>query len=208
QDTPTMSQTNAIRHPSDPQANMQNRLVILSEPLKAPLHISGTPIVHIKASVNDEDTSFAGLPGDYGTRERFSTVGDGIRTLTTEDCWGAEADFGGYHEEACYRQTEKTVASNPQELVTKGIIDGLNLESLTESTPLVPGKKYEVTFPLLPEDYVFEAGHQIGVILLGSYSGYSSRAKQNRAEITVHFDSTRITLPVVGGRQAAVAAGL
>ena len=208
QDTPTMSQTNAIRHPSDPQANMQNRLVFLSEPLKAPLHISGTPIVHIKASVNDEDTSFAGLLVDYGTRERFSTVGDGIRTLTTEDCWGAEADFGGYHEEACYRQTEKTVASNPQELVTKGIIDGLNLESLTESTPLVPGKKYEVTFPLLPEDYVFEAGHQIGVILLGSYSGYSSRAKQNRAEITVHFDSTRITLPVVGGRQAAVAAGL
>ncbi|HEX5540402.1 MAG TPA: Xaa-Pro dipeptidyl-peptidase [Micromonospora sp.] len=208
QDAPTMSQANAIRHPSDPLANTQNRLVFLSEPLKAPLHISGTPIVQIKASVNGVDTSFAGLLVDYGTRQRFSTSGDGIRTLTAEDCWGAEANWGGHAEEACYRQTEKTVASNPQELVTKGILDGLNIDSLTESTPLVPGQKYQVKVPLMPEDYVFEAGHQIGVILLGSYSGYSSRAKQTRADITIHFDSSRIMLPVVGGRQAAVAAGL
>ncbi|TCB97114.1 Xaa-Pro dipeptidyl-peptidase [Micromonospora zingiberis] len=208
QDTPTMSQANAIRHPSDPLANKDNRLVFLSEPLKAPLHISGTPIVRIKASVNGTDTSFAGLLVDYGTRQRFSTTGDGIRTLTTEDCWGETANFGGHTEEACYRQVVKTVASNPQELVTKGIIDGLNLDSLYVSTPLVPGQKYGVDVPLMPEDYVFESGHQIGVVLLGSYSGYSSRAKQTRAEITVHFDSTRITLPVVGGRKAAVAAGL
>ncbi|PMR57808.1 X-prolyl-dipeptidyl aminopeptidase [Verrucosispora sp. ts21] len=207
-DTPTMSQANAIRHPSDPAANKDNRLVFLSEPLKAPLHISGTPIVKIKASVNGEDTNFAGLLVDYGTRERFSTSGDGIRTLTTEDCWGESATFGGYNEEACYRQVVKNVASNPQELVTKGIYDGLNLDSLWTSTPLVPGEKNAVDIPLQPEDYVFEAGHQIGVVLLGSYSGYSSRAKQTRAEITVHFDSTRITLPIVGGRQAAVAAGL
>lgn len=207
-DTPSMSRTEAIRHPSDPRANTENRLVFLSEPLKAPVHISGTPIVRINATVDGEDTSFAGLLVDYGTRQRFSTSGDGIRTLTTEDCWGAEANWGGYAEEACYRQTEKTVAANPQELVTKGVLDGLNLYSLTESTPLVPGEKYAVDVPLLPEDYVFEAGHQIGVILLGSFSGYSSRAKQTRAEITVHFDRSRIELPIVGGRQAAVAAGL
>ncbi|WBB69409.1 Xaa-Pro dipeptidyl-peptidase [Micromonospora sp. WMMD812] len=208
QDTPTMSQTTAIRHPSDPQANTANRLVFLSEPLKAPLHISGTPIVRIKASVNGEDTSFAGLLVDYGTRPRFSTAGDGIRTLTEEDCWGEQATWGGFAENACYRQTEKTVASDPQELVTKGILDGQNLKSLSVTTPLVPGKKNSVEVPLLPEDYVFAAGNQVGVVLLGSYSGYSSRAKQNQAEITVHFDSSRIELPIVGGRSAAVRAGL
>ncbi|MFI7026766.1 Xaa-Pro dipeptidyl-peptidase [Micromonospora sp. NPDC049900] len=207
-DTPMMSQATAIRHPSDPSANTDNRLVFLSAPLTAPLHISGTPIVRIKASVDGTDTSFAGLLVDYGTRERFSTSGDGIQTRSTEDCWGEAATFGGYAEEGCYRQTVKTVASNPQELVTKGIVDGLNLDSLYVSTPLVPGAKYGVDVPLMPEDYVFETGHQIGVVLLGSYSGYSSRAKQTRAQITVHFDSTRITLPVVGGRPAAVAAGL
>ncbi|MBY8874231.1 Xaa-Pro dipeptidyl-peptidase [Micromonospora sp. PLK6-60] len=208
QDTPTMSQTNAIRHPSDPQANKANRLVYLSQPLKAPLHISGTPYVKINATVNGEDTSFAGLLVDYGTRERFSTTGDGVRTLTTEDCWGESANWGGHAEEACYKQVAKNVASNPQELVTKGIIDGLNLDSLSVSTPLVPGAKNEVDVRLMPEDYVFETGHQIGVVLLGSYSGYSSRAKQTRADITVHFDRSRIELPIVGGRQAAVAAGL
>lgn len=203
-----MSQTNAIRHPSDPAANTENRLVFLSQPLKAPLHISGTPVVRIKASVNGEDTSFAGLLVDYGTRPRFSTAGDGIATLTEEDCWGEAATWGGHAEDACYRQTRKTIATDAQELVTKGILDGLNLDSLRVSTPLVPGQKNAVDVPLLPEDYVFEAGHQIGVVLLGSYSGYSSRAKQNRAEITVHFDSSRIELPVVGGRTAAVRAGL
>ncbi|MEU8299029.1 Xaa-Pro dipeptidyl-peptidase [Micromonospora sp. NPDC048909] len=208
QDTPTMSQTNAIRHPSDPAANKENRLVFLSQPLRAPLHISGTPIVKINATVNGEDTSFAGLLVDYGTRPRFGTSGDGIRTLTEEDCWGGEATWGGHAEEACYKQTEKTIATEPQELVTKGIIDGLNIDSLRESTPLVPGDKNGVDLALLPEDYVFAAGNQVGVVLLGSYSGYSSRAKQNRAEITVHFDRSRIELPVVGGRPAAVRAGL
>ncbi|RKN29238.1 Xaa-Pro dipeptidyl-peptidase [Micromonospora musae] len=208
QDTPSMSQTNAIRHPSDPAANTANRLVFLSQPLRAPLHISGTPVVRIKASVNGEDTSFAGLLVDYGTRPRFSTAGDGIRTLTEEDCWGEQANWGGYAEEACYRETAKNVATDPQALVTKGILDGLNLDSLSKSTPLRPGKKNSVDVPLLPEDYVFDAGNQIGVVLLGSYSGYSSRAKQNQAEITVHFDSSRIELPVVGGRRAAEKAGL
>ncbi|MFE9201419.1 Xaa-Pro dipeptidyl-peptidase [Micromonospora sp. NPDC007230] len=208
QDTPTMSQTNAIRHPSDPAANTENRLVFLSAPLKAPLHISGTPIVKINATVDGEDTSFAGLLVDYGTRQRFSTAGDGVRTLTEEDCWGETATWGGFAEDACYKKVEKNIATNPQELVTKGIVDGLNLDSPSVSAPLVPGQKTEVDLSLLPEDYVFDAGHQIGVVLLGSYSGYSSRAKQNRAHITVHFDRSRITLPVVGGRTAAVAAGL
>ncbi|SCL47629.1 Xaa-Pro dipeptidyl-peptidase [Micromonospora chersina] len=208
QDTPTMTAANAVRHPSDPAANTDNRLVFLSAPLTAPLHVSGTPVVRISATVDGEDTSFAGLLVDYGTRPRFSTSGDGIRTLTDEDCWGATATWGGFAENACYRRTEKTVASNPQELVTKGVIDGLNLDSPSVSTPLVPGQKTAVDLNLLPEDYVFDAGHQIGVVLLGSYSGYSSRAKQNRAHITVHFDRSRITLPVVGGRTAAVAAGL
>ncbi|WP_262281960.1 Xaa-Pro dipeptidyl-peptidase [Micromonospora sp. MA102] len=208
QDTPTMTAANAVRHPSDPAANTDNRLVFLSGPLAAPLHLSGTPVVKINATVDGEDTSFAGLLVDYGTRPRFSTSGDGIRTLTEEDCWGATATWGGFTEDACYRKTEKTVATNPQELVTKGIIDGLNLDSRSVSTPLVPGRKTAVDLNLLPEDYVFAAGHQIGVVLLGSYSGYSSRARQNRAHITVHFDRSRITLPVVGGRAAAAAAGL
>jgi len=208
QDTPSMSQTNATRHPTDPLANTANRLVFLSEPLAAPLHMSGTPIVRVKASVDDVDTNFAGVLVDYGARERFQLISDGIRTLDTEDCWGAEAVFGGYAEEACYRQTETRVSTEPLELVAKGVLDAQNIDSLQVSTPLVPGQKYAPGVTLLPEDYVFHEGHQIGVVVLGSYSGYTSTPDRNGAEITVHFDSSRIQLPVVGGRRAAVEAGL
>jgi len=170
--------------------------------------MSGTPVVEVKASVNDVDTNFAGILVDYGARERFQLISDGIRTLETEDCWGAEAVWGGYPEEACYRQTETRVSTEPLELVAKGVLDAQNIDSLQVSTPLVPGEKYTPGVTLLPEDYVFHEGHQIGVVVLGSYSGYTSSPDRNEAEITVHFDSSRIQLPVVGGRRAAVEAGL
>ncbi|MGH9251263.1 MAG: Xaa-Pro dipeptidyl-peptidase [Acidimicrobiales bacterium] len=208
QDTPSMSQTNATRHPTDPQANTENRLVFLSEPLTAPLHMSGTPVVQVKVSIGDVDTNVAGVLVDYGARERFQLISDGIRTLDTEDCWGAEAVFGGYPEEACYRQTETRVSTEPLELVAKGVLDAQNIDSLEVSTPLVPGEKYTPDITLLPEDYIFHEGHQIAVVVLGSYSGYSSTPDRNEAEITVHFDSSKIRLPVVGGRSAAVRAGL
>ena len=201
------SRAAAINNPQTPGAN---RLVFLSEPLEAPLHISGSPYVTFHAKVNDVDTNFAGVLVDYGTRERFSTTGDGIRTLpvTEQDCWGAEANWGGHPEEACYRRTEKTVASNQQEMVTQGIVDALNIRDITTETALVPDEVNHFRFKLLPEDYIFEPGHRVGVIVLGSYSGYSSVADRNLAQITLGTARSSITLPVVGGRPAAVAAGL
>ncbi|MGJ7439660.1 Xaa-Pro dipeptidyl-peptidase [Aquipuribacter sp. MA13-6] len=202
-DRPSTSRNQAI---APPAAAEPNRLVYRSAPLTAPLHISGSPYVTLQAKVNDVDTNFAAVLVDYGTRERFSTSGDGIRTLgaDSETCWGLSSAA----DDACYRETEKTLASNPQEMVTQGIQDALNLDSITEATPLVPGAENRFDFELLPEDYVFETGHRIGVVLLGSYSGYSSVADQNRAEISIGAPRSSITLPVVGGRAAARAAGL
>jgi X-Pro dipeptidyl-peptidase len=71
----------------------------------------------------------------------------------------------------------------------------------------VPGDVYDFSFPLLPEDYVFETGHQIAVILVGSYPSYSSLADQTRANITVSGRFSKILLPIVGGEKAALAAG-
>jgi hypothetical protein len=58
------------------------------------------------------------------------------------------------------------------------------------------------------EDYVFEAGHQIGVVIVGSYAGYSSIADQTRANITVSGRFSKLLLPIVGGKKAALAAPL
>jgi X-Pro dipeptidyl-peptidase len=205
QDDPQQRETTMIGNELVVQPN---RLAYVSEPLRAPLHVSGTPAVNLRASVNDVDTNFGAILVDYGSAERVLRAGDGVSTGTEENCWGETAEWGGYAEEACYREVFKRVAVTDREVVTKGIVDGLNIDDYASPTPLVPGRQYEVGFPLLPEDYVFPAGHRIGVIIVGSYRDYGSQADQNRATITVSPRRSVIELPVVGGLAAALRAGL
>ena len=63
-DRPTTSRTQAITTPEVPGPN---RLVHLSEPLAVPLHVSGSPLVTLQASVDGVDTNFAAVLVDYGT---------------------------------------------------------------------------------------------------------------------------------------------
>jgi X-Pro dipeptidyl-peptidase len=131
-------------------------------------------------------------------------AGDGVRTLTTEDCWGESSAA----DEPCYRQTETRTVTAEIERVTKGILDARNRISLTTPEDLVPGVEYLFDFPLLPEDYVFKAGHRIAFVIVGSYPGYGSAPDQTRANITVNLTKTILELPVVGGEGALKAAGL
>ncbi|MBB5790426.1 CocE/NonD family hydrolase [Jiangella mangrovi] len=204
-DDPNQRETAMV---SNEESVTANRLVYLSDPLEAPLHISGTPELKIGATVSTTDTNFGVIVVDYGPAERVQRQGDGVITGTVEDCWGATATWGGYAEDACYREVDKRVALTQREVVTKGIIDGVNLYDYSTPTPLIPGKPYDVQFPLLPEDYVFPEGHRIGVIIVGSYRDYGSQADPNRATISVLPQRSVIELPIVGGRMAAVAAGL
>lgn len=203
QDNPTQSQTTMI---GNPEALQPHRLVYLSEPLTAPLHVSGTPQIRIRAAADQTDTHLGAILVDYGTAERVAhrASGEGIVTLTTKDCWGEASAT----DDGCFRQTAKRVATADTELVTKGIMDASNRQSIRVDAPLTPGTAYNFGFPLLPEDYVFQPGHRIGVILVASYPQYSSQAIQTRATIDVALKTSRIVLPVVGGTAAAHAAGL
>ena len=111
-------------------------------------------------------------------------------------------------EDACYLQTVERRVTASQEVVTKGILDAQNRNSYATTEPLVVGQSYPFNFPLLPEDYVFKAGHRIGIVVVGSYSGYGSVADQTRANITLNVRDSSIVLPIVGGGRAATAAGL
>ncbi|MCA2211915.1 CocE/NonD family hydrolase [Jidongwangia harbinensis] len=203
QDNPTQSQATMVQNPDTVQPN---RLAYLSEPLTAPLHVSGTPRLQVRASADQADTNLGVILVDYGTAERVDhrASGEGIVTLDSQDCWGESSPT----DDGCYRQTAKRVRTADLEIVTKGIHDAANRQSLRVAEPLVPGRAYNYDFPLLPEDYVFPAGHRIGVILVGSYPQYSSQADPNRARITFQLRSSRLQLPVVGGTAAAHAAGL
>jgi len=185
-----------------------NKLVFLSDALGSDVHISGTPSVQLTASASATDTNFGAVLIDLGTDTRINWAsGDGILPVTAttaEDCWGESTTA----DDACYKQVTKRVITSDREVVTEGVIDALNLTSRRTATPLVPGRDYAVDVPLLPEDYVFKAGHRIAVVIVGSYSGYSSQADRTTANISVSVKRSRLTLPIVGGQQAARAAGI
>ena len=200
-DTPSLSENTAISNPTTVTAN---RRVFLSTPLEAPVHISGTPVVRIRASVNATDTNFGAILVDYGPATQVSRQGDGAQTLTDWDCWGEQSAS----DDPCYFQVGKRTTNVTQWRVSKGILDALNRNSYAVAEPLTPGLEESFTFPLLPQDYVFPAGHRIGLVLVGSYSGYGSQAEQNRATISLNLTETLFDLPVVGGKDALSRAGL
>ncbi len=86
-------------------------------------------------------------------------------------------------------------------LITRGWADPQNYKSLTESEPLVPGKFYEMTFELQPDDQIIPPGQQIGLMIFSSDRDFTLWPEPG-TEMTVDLDATTLTLPVVGGINA------
>ncbi len=86
-------------------------------------------------------------------------------------------------------------------IITRGWADLQNYKSMRESEPLVPGKFYEMTFDLEPDDQVIPAGQQIGLMIFSSDKDFTLWPEPG-TELTVDLDETTITLPVVGGNEA------
>ncbi|MEI4804562.1 Xaa-Pro dipeptidyl-peptidase, partial [Bacillus sp. FJAT-51639] len=80
------------------------------------------------------------------------------------------------------------------EIVTRGWMDPQNLNGKEQSTPIIPGKDYTFTWDMQPDDYVFQAGHQIGVVLIASDYDYTIRPKAG-TKLTVKL--SEVTLPIV-----------
>ncbi|MCL6295901.1 Xaa-Pro dipeptidyl-peptidase [Jejuia spongiicola] len=93
---------------------------------------------------------------------------------------------------------ESRRAKTTDNIITRGWADPQNHKSITESAPLKPGKFYEMTFNLQPDDQVIKAGQQIGLMIFSSDKEYTLHPKPG-AELTIDLDGTTLTLPVVGG---------
>lgn len=81
----------------------------------------------------------------------------------------------------------------------------LNRTSLTESEPLVPGERYNVSFEPNPVDHVFAEGHRLGVMIYSSDRAVTKRPP-SAPTLTVHLADTVFSVPVVGGRDALTGA--
>ena len=86
-------------------------------------------------------------------------------------------------------------------IITRGWADLQNYKSLTKSAPLKPGKFYEMTFNLQPDDQVIQKGQQIGLMLFSSDSNYTLLPKPG-TELTIDLKGTKITMPIIGGKNA------
>ena len=90
-------------------------------------------------------------------------------------------------------------------IITRGWADPQNHKSLTKGKPLKPGKFYEVTFDLMPDDQIIPKGQQIGLMIFSSDREFTLWPKPG-TELTVDLDGTSLSLPIVGGSNALVKA--
>lgn len=86
-------------------------------------------------------------------------------------------------------------------IITRGWADPQNHRSMTESEPLVPGKFYDMTFDLQPDDQIIPAGQQIGLMIFSSDRDFTLWPTPG-TELSVDLDATSLMLPVVGGSAA------
>jgi X-Pro dipeptidyl-peptidase len=86
-------------------------------------------------------------------------------------------------------------------IINRGWADLRNYKSLTESKPLAPGKFYEMTFNLEPDDQIIPAGKQIALMIFSTDREFTLWPDPG-TKLTVDLDGTSITIPVVGGEEA------
>ncbi len=86
-------------------------------------------------------------------------------------------------------------------IITRGWADLQNYKSLTESELLKPGRFYEMTFELQPDDQIIPAGQQIGLMIFSSDRDFTLRPEPG-TKLTVDLKGTSISIPVVGGKEA------
>lgn len=90
-------------------------------------------------------------------------------------------------------------------IITRGWADPQNHSSLTESSPLVPGEFYSLSFDLQPDDQIIRAGQQIGLMIFSSDKDFTLHP-QPGTELTIDLAETNLILPIVGGKEAAASA--
>ena len=95
-------------------------------------------------------------------------------------------------------------------VVTRGWADIQNHRSLTRGgdyssklrgEPLVPGRFYDVTFDLEPDEQIIPAGKQLAVMIMSSDTEFTLWP-QPGTRLTVDLSRSSFTIPIVGGMAA------
>jgi X-Pro dipeptidyl-peptidase len=161
--------------------------------LTSDLRVAGVSRITVAATPSTSTAHLSAYLVDYGPATSRSTTGEGIRTLTTESCWG-ENRTG---DDACYRDTVATTASVDAQVIARGWADLANYSSLSTPRTLVPGTKYTISFRLSAADWVVPRGHRLGLVIAGNDSSMTTTPSQ-LPRVTVTLGETSAQIPIVG----------
>ena len=88
----------------------------------------------------------------------------------------------------------------------KSLTKGGNYSSKLPGEPLVPGKFYDLTFDLQPDDEFVPAGKRLAVMIMSSDREFTLWP-QAGTELTVDLAQSSFSIPIVGGTTALANAG-
>ncbi len=83
-------------------------------------------------------------------------------------------------------------------IITRGWLDPENRDSISVSTPVVPGTFYSLHFDMEPKDTVLDTGSRLGVMILSSDNETTIRPAPG-ALLTMDLGASTVMLPIVGG---------
>jgi X-Pro dipeptidyl-peptidase len=187
---------------ASPNSTSSRRVVYSTGTLASELRVAGVSRVTVAATPSTSTAHLSAYLVDYGPSTSRSSSGEGIRTLTSESCWG-ESRAG---DDACYRDTVATTASVDAQVIARGWADLANYASLGSPRVLTPGTRYTMTFRLSAADWVVPAGHRLALVIAGNDSSMTSTPGQ-LPRVTVELAGTSVRVPLLGSLSAARGVG-
>ncbi|AGL19710.1 Xaa-Pro dipeptidyl-peptidase [Actinoplanes sp. N902-109] len=179
---------------ADPAVTEPGRLAFRYGPLPTALRLSGTPVVTLRVRVDRPTTQLSARLVDYGTAGRVQyDQGEGVRTLSTESCYGESTAA----DDACYFDVAERVATTDHAVLTRGWQDAAHHTSLRFTTPLRPGRWYTIDVELSAYDATVAAGHTLGLVLTQSDPEFTEPTPTG-ATVEVNLARSTLTLPVTG----------
>ncbi|QDO88488.1 CocE/NonD family hydrolase [Ornithinimicrobium ciconiae] len=175
--SPSLREAQAVLPGDNP-----NRLLFTSGTVKHDIRLSGTATVDLDITHTAETGQVGVALVDYGEAQRVLTTGDGALTLGTQSCWGESTP----QDDACYRDVERRIGSTDLQVLARGWarLDGAG--------------RHQLTVEMDPNDIQIEAGHQLGVLVVGASRGWVVTLDGTATEYEVNLANSRLNIPMAG----------
>ncbi len=174
---------------ASPEAANPNRLAYTTGPLPRDLRVNGVPEVSVLASLDGTSPYVTALLVDYGRDSRATA---GTVTDTSElVCYGE----GIPEDTGCAYRTAHRTETADFKIVSRGWLDARNRNSSEHQDRVVEGREYRLEWGMQPQDYVFEKGHRLGVVLISTDHDFTLRHPAG-TRMTVRTGVSSLTLPV------------